>query len=74
MKYIFTYKDHRRYKGDIEDKISIESEQISGGNIKIVFKESENNIIDLTLSKREAAAIISALSAAKYECVCHVSI
>ncbi|MEA2066714.1 MAG: hypothetical protein U9O65_06450 [Thermotogota bacterium] len=73
MEYVFTDWDNRSYKRKSKEKISIEAEHISSEQVKILLKESGKSFVDLILSRKEAAAIINALSAANSECKCIIT-
>ncbi len=74
MKYSFTDWDRRKYNRETKGEIRIEAGQISIKEVKISLLDSGKSFIDLILSKKEAAAVISALNAANYECKCTISI
>jgi hypothetical protein len=74
MKYIFTDWDERSYEREAKKEITIESRQVSGEEMKISLTESGKSFIDLILSRKESAAIISALNAANYGLNCTITI
>ena len=73
MEYVFTDWDNRSYKRKSKEKISIEAAHISPEQVKLLLKESGKGFIDLILSRKEAAGIINALSAANSECKCIIT-
>lgn len=74
MEYTFTDKDRRSYKRKTKKPLTIKSEQNDSRMVEIFFLESGNRIFSLILDRREAAGIISALSAATADCKIEVSI
>ena len=74
MEYTFTDWDRRSYERKTSKAITIESEQITGGKIKIALLESGKSYITLVLDKKETAGIISALGAANAQCSSRISI
>jgi len=74
MKYIFTDWDERSYERETKGELRIESGQISGEEVKISLTKSGKSFIDLILSIKESAAIISALNAANYGINCTITI
>ena len=73
MEYTFTDWDKRDYTRTTIGKIRIESEYLSNENIKISLLDSKKDFLSIILTKKEAAAIISALNAANSECKCGIS-
>lgn len=73
MEYVFTDWDNRSYKRKSKEKISIEAEHISSEQVKISLKESGEGFVELILSRKEAAGIINAVSAANSECKCIIT-
>jgi len=74
MEYVFTDWDNRSYKRQAkEQETTIEAEHISTEKIKISLKKSGRSFVELILSKKEAAGIINALSAANSECKCTIT-
>jgi hypothetical protein len=68
MKYDFTDCDKRTYKRETRGEIRVEAGQVSGEEVKISLTDSGKSVLGLTLSRKEATAIISALNAASYGC------
>lgn len=73
MEYVFTDWDNRSYKRKSKEKISIEAEHISSEQVKISLKESGEGLVELILSRKEAAGIINAVSAANSDCKCIIT-
>lgn len=73
MEYVFTDWDNRSYKRKSKEKISIEAGHISSEQVKISLKESGEGLVELILSRKEAAGIINAVSAANSDCKCIIT-
>ncbi|RJQ14422.1 hypothetical protein C4553_01040 [Candidatus Parcubacteria bacterium] len=73
MEYVFSDRDYRTYKRQSQEKITIEAESLSSEHVKVSLKEAGKNLVELTLSKKESACIINALSAANSECKCVIT-
>jgi hypothetical protein len=73
MKYAFTDWDERKYERKTKGEIRVEAGQVSGEEVKFSLTDSGKSFLSLTLSRKEATGIISALNAAVYGCKCTIT-
>jgi hypothetical protein len=68
MHYRFTDLDRRAYDRDATGPITIESRMADDGRVEVSFAGAKGAFIIMKLNDPEAAAICSAVSAARAKC------
>ena len=62
MKYVFTDFDNRSYERKTKGPVSVSANKLADDKIEFAMAEDSHNFISLSLSMKEAHAIVSALS------------
>jgi len=68
MHYRFIDRDRRPYDRDTMGPVTIESKMANDGRIEVSCADSKGDFIIMKLNDPEAAAICSAVSAARAKC------